>query len=530
VLGVLSRALAAAWQREGKPLAIADARTAIAERCIAGIDVDARAVEVARARLGAASHRLLVGDALALDWADAVPDAFARGGFDAVVGNPPYIRQESLDARAKAALRGFASYDGVADLYIYFIELAHRIIRPGGRYCLITPNKWLTAAYGRPLRAFLAKEASVDGVVDLSRAPLFDGADAFPSIVWGTAGASPGRPLRAARVAAAEVLDEPGDGRDGVVAAALRGDAAPHDRERWRAEPWHIDAPVERALIERIERAWPALGSLLEGRPARGVVTGCNRAFVIDRATRDRLLEAQPEAAPLIRPFVKGRDVRPWLPDPAERWILLVDRGTSLDELPAIAAHLARFRAALEPRPADWTGAWKGRKPGAYRWFELQDPVGALAASRAPRLLYQDIQTGPACCLARSDAAQDALVPDTTVWILPSADPYLLAVLNSALYGWYARRRFPPALNGAVRPKQEYLRALPIATPAPAARAQIEALVEQRLGATAAAAAAKAAKAAKAAREARDLDAAIEAAVLAAYELSPAERAVIAKG
>ncbi len=540
VIDVLAGAHAAAWRREGAPRPAEEARREVAARCVAGIDVDERAVAVARRRLGA--RALAVGDALALDWAAAFPDAAARGGFDAGVGNPPYIRQESLGARSKAAVRGFASYDGVADLYVYFLELAHRIARRGGRYCLITPNKWLTAAYGRPLRAFLAAQASVDGVVDLSRAPLFAGADAFPSIVWGTVGAAPGRPIRAARIEDPEV----------PVAEALRGGPLPQgaslvERARWRDAPWHLDAPAERALIERLERAHPALGDVIAGRPARGVVTGCNRAFVIDRGTRDRLLGEEPAAAALIRPFAKGRDVRRWLPDAIERWILLVDRGTSLDALPRLAAHLARFRDALEPRPPDHRGPWRGRKPGAYRWYELQDPVGALAASRAPRLFYQDIQTGPACCLDRTGE----LVPDTTVWILPSADPYLLAVLNSAVYGWYARRRFPPALNGAVRPKHAYMRALPIAQPSPAERARIAGLVEQRLAidersesrgwgprglCPRGGAQPRGIEAARrggdrpAAHGARELEAAIEEAELAAYELSPAERARVRAG
>lgn len=517
VIDVLAGALAEARRREGAPRGadLGRARREIAARCVAGIDVDARAVAVARRRLGAGPRALRIGDALALDWAGAFPDDAARGGFDAVVGNPPYVRQESLGARAKDRVRGFASHDGVADLYVYFVELAHRIARRGGRYCLITPNKWLTAAYGRPLRAFLAAQASVEGVIDLSRAPLFAGADAFPSIVWGTVGAGGprgARPIRAARV----------DDAAASVADALRDAGTPHARARWGDGPWHIDAPADRALIDRLERAWPALGAVVAGRPARGVVTGCNRAFVLDRAARDRLLAEEPAAAALIRPLAKGRDVRRWLPDAIERWILLIDRGASLEGLPRLAAHLARFRAALEPRPPAWRGPWPGRKPGAYRWYELQDPVGALAASRAPRLLYQDIQTGPACCLDEGGA----LVPDTTVWILPSADRYLLAVLNSALYGWYARRRFPPALHGAVRPKLAYLRALPIAAPAPAARAAIERLVDQRLALEAM----RRAGDPSAARTAQELDRAIEEAVLAAYELSPAERARVTAG
>jgi len=496
VVHVLAELVEAAWRAEG--VTRTDARRAVAS-CIVGIDVDARAVAKARAAIGAGEATLRIGDALELDWQREFPD-----GFDAVVGNPPYIRQERLGAH-KPALHGFASYDGVADLYVYFVELAHRILRRDGRYCLITPNKWLTAAYGRPLRSFLATQGSVEGVVDLSRAPLFANADAFPCIVWGTVGEPRRAPIRAVRATAEATVD-----------AALHDAGAPHPRERWRAAPWYIDDPADRALIDRLEHAWPALGDVLAERPARGVVTGCNRAFTLDRATRDRLLAEEPTASELIRPLAKGRDLRRWQAASADRWLLLVDRGTSLAKHPAIVAHLARFRDVLEPRPPTHRGSWRGRKPGAYRWYELQDPVGSLAAARAPRLLYQDIQTGPACCLDRSGD----LVPDTTVWILPSADLFLLAVLNSSLYGWYAQRRFPPALNGSVRPKREYMRALPIATPTSTARAAIERLVEQRL-------AIEPVRIGGVERVARELDAVIDAAVLDAYELTRIERARI---
>jgi SAM-dependent methyltransferase len=482
--------------------------SAKAAGCVYGVDVDPRAVEAARAALGAGAEQLQVADALALDWSHAFPRVFERGGFDAVVGNPPYVRQEHLGSQ-KPLLRQFASYDGVADLYVYFVELAHRLARPGGRFCLITPNKWLTAAYGRALRAHLAVQGSVEGIVDLARTALFGDADAFPCILWGSIGVAREAPIRAARL-------PPG------AAIELEDIGAPHARERWSAEPWHIDVPADRMLIDRLETRWPPLREIVGVGPARGVVTGCNRAFVLDRAARDRLLAAEPAASAVIRPFVKGRDLQSWLLAPAERWILLIDRGTSLAELPFVREHLARFRTALEPRPADWTAVWEGRKPGSYRWYELQDPVGPLVKIRAPRLLYQDIQTGPACALDRDGE----LVPDTTIWMLPSADLYLLALLNSPLYGWYAARRFPPALSGAVRPKREYIRNFPIATPSTSQRQAIEHLVAQRLEIEPL----RRAGVRDATCAAQTLDAALGRAVLDAYELSAGERALIASG
>jgi hypothetical protein len=464
-----------------------DARRIVAERCIHGVDVDARAVTEARRAVEdfvgepvpALQNHLRVGDALSIEW---------HHRFDAVVGNPPYVRQELL--RNKDALRTYACFDGVADLYVYFIELAQRI---ADRFCLIVPNKWLTAAYGRRLRDLLARTRAIEGIVDFAAGlPLFRGVDAFPLIVWGGTGSD--APIHARRVVSPISVQE-----------ALLGEGT-HARKRWTDEPWHIDAGDDAALLDRLATCGPTLGSLVGARWSRGVVTGCNRAFVLDRKTRDDLLAEEPEAATLVRPFIKGRDVRRWTPAPIDRYVLLVDRGTSLARLPRVRAHLAAFHEALEPRPAGHRGAWRGRKPGSYRWYELQDPVVPLAKSRAPRLFYQDIQTQPSCCI--DDSGE--LVPDTTVWTLPSADPYLLAILSSPLYFWYAKRRFPPALNGAVRPKLEYMRSLPIAEARPALRAQIASLVSlQRAAPT----------------PARDGE--LAALVCEAYGLTPAERALV---
>ncbi len=445
-----------------------DARR-IAAGCVYGADIDARAIDHARELTGCPN--LVVADALTHDW----------GEFDIVVGNPPYVRQEQL----KAKLAGWQTATGVADLYVYFFELAHRILRPGGRYCMITPNKWLTVEYGRALRGFLSQQRSVEGVVDVARLSVFADADAFPCITWGTLGGN--HVPRGHRAKGGDLETALAAGGVEIVLGA---------------DPWHIDDPTTHALIERLEARWPPLGDVLSEKPARGVVTGCNRAFVVDTAIRTRLDDD------LVRPFLKGRDIRRWRCAEPDRYVLLVDRGTDLEQHVSVGAHLSQFRDELQPKPVDHRGAWAGRKPGNYQWWELQDPVGVLAASDQPRLVYQDIQTGPACALIPG-----GVVPDTTVWILPSCDRYLLAVLNSSFYGWYAQQRFPPALNGSVRPKLAYMRRLPLATPSSTARTAIERLVEDRLY-----------------RDDPELDRAIDLAVLDIYELTADERTLLRQG
>lgn len=401
-----------------------DAKAHVAASCVFGADLDAKAVATARAALEAyvdapvpaLGAHLRVGDALELEWPN----------FDAVIGNPPYIRQEKLAPATKRALRGFESYDGVADLYVYFIELAHRLVRDGGRYSLVVPNKWLTAAYARPLRRFLSRARSVESIDELEP-HAFASVDAFPCVVTGTVGA-------------------------GALERSPTG------------EPWHLDRLEDAGVMAQLERL-PRLGARFT--PARGVVTGCNRAFIIDAPTRRRLLDEDPGCAALIRPFLKGRDLRRWTAT-SERYLLMMERGVALPA--AIHRYLAPRRAELEPG--------SGRKPGSYKWYELQDPVGALARATTPRLFYQDIQSAPVCSLDTT-----GLVPDTTVWILDTDDRFVLAVLNSRLYHWYAKRRFPPALNGAVRPKRAYMQHVPLAMPAPALRATITALVDAQLAA-----------------------------------------------
>ena len=590
VVAYLAEHLVAAWHRERAPSPAdetaatwaREARSLVARTCIVGIDIDEVALHTAARSLGiesteyiavrslgvdaastapatpsnvgssrgSGSHAarpttsLLHADALALDWRATFPDVFESGGFDVVLANPPYVRQESL--AAKSRLDSFAVYDGVADLYVYFLELAHRLLRPRGRYCVIVPSKWMTAEYGRPLRSFLAAAYTVDGVADLSTHELFDDADAFPCIVWGTLGASRDRDVIGVRARAHDDIDE-------VLRAAIAvsGEAQPFAfsgdseltaratttarealsgavpariaRERWRADPWNIDSSSERALLDRFEHAYPTLGEVIGTRWSRGVVTGLNEAFVIDRTARAALIASDPTCEVWVRPFLRGRDLRPYIPRSGdrldhERWLLLVDRGTPYDALPApLRDHLMRFRERLEPRPADHEGAWLGRKPGAYAWHELQDPVVPLARSRSPRCFYQDIQTSPAC----SFDPDGVLVPDTTVWILPSSDLYLLAILNSRLYHWYARRRFPPALNGAVRPKLAYMQRLPIPTPSRDLRREIEALVERRL-------AASRDMSSESTRDTTTIDSQIERMIELAYELSSIERALVA--
>jgi hypothetical protein len=112
-------------------------------------------------------------------------DETVRGGFDAVIGNPPYVRQELLGDVKPALKRAYsASYDGYADLYVYFYELGLRLLRPGGRLSYVVTNKWMKAGYAEGLRGMFSEKAWVEFVADFGHAKkFFPDADVFPSVI-----------------------------------------------------------------------------------------------------------------------------------------------------------------------------------------------------------------------------------------------------------------------------------------------------------------------------------------------------------
>ncbi|TAD80621.1 MAG: class I SAM-dependent DNA methyltransferase, partial [Oscillatoriales cyanobacterium] len=122
-------------------------------------------------------------DDRAFDWVAAFPGVMADGGFDVVLGNPPYVRQELLSPFKPYLQSHYACYDGVADLYVYFYERGVTLLKPGGVLSYIVTNKWLRSGYGEPLRKFFAEQTIFEQIIDFGHAPIFRDADTFPCII-----------------------------------------------------------------------------------------------------------------------------------------------------------------------------------------------------------------------------------------------------------------------------------------------------------------------------------------------------------
>ena len=117
------------------------------------------------------------------------------------------------------------------------------------------------------------------------------------------------------------------------------------------------------------------LGEYVNGKIYYGIKTGLNEAFVIDAATKHRLIAEDPRSAEIIKPFLAGRDIKRYQTPTVDKYLIFSRRGIVIADYPAVLNYLMQFKERLMPCPKDWEGKWKGRKQGTYKWYELQDAV-----------------------------------------------------------------------------------------------------------------------------------------------------------
>lgn len=401
----------------------------------------------------------------------AAIDARWRDGFDVVLGNPPYVRQELLTRYKDHWKAHFDCYDGVADLFVYFFERGISVLKPGGRLAFIVSNKWLRAGYGEKLRGYLAERTAVERVVDFGHAPIFPDADAFPVIVAVRRLAS-GEELSTDH--AAQVTQFPREELHQVevpVYVAANSQALP--QQSLGRAAWSLATGGEEALFAKVRAKGIPLKDYAGCKPLYGIKTGLNRAFIVDTPTRDRLVHEDPRSAEILKRFFRGQDVTRWSPEWGGLWMIFARRGIAIDDYPAIERHLEGYREQLEPKPRNFTGRkWPGRKTGTYKWYELQDAVDYYEDFARPKIVFPDI-------LWRGDFAVDSSgsYPNNTSYVLPTSDAWLVAVLNSPLMWSYLWTHAQHGKDEALRMFGEFVQQIPIAPPTQKQRAAGELLV-----------------------------------------------------
>jgi len=339
----------------------------------------------------------------------------------------------------------------------------------------IVTNKWLRAGYGEPLRSYFASEDVLEEIVDFGHAPIFPEADVFPCIV---------------------VLKKPKRGENGVD-GKVRVAEFPREalgeveldryveehghvvsRKRFRKTAWSLEPQAVEDLMQKIRDNGVPLAEFAGVKPYRGVLTGLNEAFLIDTTTRERLVREDPRSAEVIKPYLRGQDIKRWAPEWNGLWMIVLkssgdhpwpwsDAGEEAEEVfertyPSLYGHMKPLKAKLLKR----------QDKGRY-WWELRSCAYYDAFER-PKIVYPDITW-------RSNFTLDTKrrIFNNTVYFLSLDSAWLLTVLNSPLMWSFCWRNAAHGKDEALRFFNEFVQHIPIAPPTDEIRAEAEPAVER---------------------------------------------------
>jgi len=390
-------------------------------------------------------------------------------GFDIVIGNPPYVRQENIRAIKPMLKAQYDCYTGTADLYVYFYERGFQLLRDGGVLTYISSNKYFRSAYGKKLRDFLARQSTVYQLIDFGDAPVFTSI-AYPSIITVRKTRPGENHLRALNWEPGPSIDE--------FETIFRTNSFTMPQKALTADGWRLESPAVLRLLEQLRKAGKPLGEYVNGRFYYGIKTGFNEAFVVDSATRDGLIAEHPSSAEVLKPFLRGRDVKRWRVNFAEQYLIKIESSQNKHHpwsgkppkdaeriftktYPAIHTHFELFRERLIKRYDQGKYFWELRACAYWEEFER------------PKIIYPDI--APSSQFAIDT---DGLVADCTLFFIPSPSLYLLGILNSQVIQFFFFQISPTIRGDFLRFKSLYVGQIPIPDAKPAQKALISQIVD----------------------------------------------------
>jgi adenine-specific DNA-methyltransferase len=431
-------------------------------------------IEKLRSQVAAIEERLLSDDANpifreAFEWRYEFPEVLDEDGsfvgFDAVIGNPPYIRQEELGKYKEYFARSFNTYHGTADLFVYFIERGMNLLCGGGCFGFIVANKWMRANYGITLRAWI-KKTKIEEILDFGDLPVFESATTYPCILRLVKEASQ-KSFNAANVESLDFADL------GKYVARIRFEVALADLED---AGWNLVDERGAALLKRLMGTGTPLNVYVGNKLFYGIKTGLNEAFVIDEETRFKLISEDPKSTELIKPFLGGRDVRRYEPPAKGKYLILIPKGWTdqkypsrkgkwdwfQSEYPAIAGFIAPFEVAAKKRTDQGDYWWELRACDYYEEFQKPKIVVPAIVDRASFAIDKD-----------------GYYSNDKTTIISIQSLFLLGILNSSISNYILKKIASTKQGGYFEQKPMYIEKLPIPpTPSPDL---ISPLVEQIL-------------------------------------------------
>ena len=385
--------------------------------------------------------------------------------FDIVIGNPPYIQLQNNGGELATLYAdcGYKTYARTGDIYCLFYERGWQLLKDGGHLCYITSNKWMRAGYGEKTRDFLSHNTDPQLLIDFAGVKIFESATVDTNILLFSKSKNQHKTL-------CTVTNK--QNKDSVKNLSVFVQQEGTFCDFNGKESWVILTPIEQSIKRKIE----AVGTPLKDWDIQinyGIKTGYNEAFIVNTAKRDEILanckteDERQRTAELIRPILRGRDIKRYSYDWAELWLIATfpSRHYDIEQYPAVKEYLLSFgMERLEQTGKTYIingKTVKARKKTNNKWFETQDSISYWEDFFKPKIIYNDITQRLSFALCENSSFLN-----NTAYFFASNDfrllTYLLGILNSNLINWYYRTLSVQLGEKAVRMFSIYVMNIPV--------------------------------------------------------------------
>ena len=279
-------------------------------------------------------------DDKAFNWESEFEDILNNGGFDVIVGNPPYVRQELIKEIKPYLEKKYETYKGTADLYIYFFEKSLKMLKENGVFSVICSSKFSKAGYGELLRDFIITNYNINLYEDYSGEKLFTDATTYPCII--------------------QITNKKTDDNEILVDKEYFMKQNRLTRNSWIFKPESI-----LQVKDKIDKDKELLKEKNDLKIYRGLTTGLNEAFVISQEITHDLIEKDANNINIIKPVLRGRDIKKWQTH-TELNILLTKNGVDVEtDYPSIYDYFNQFEEKMKKRQ-DQGDNWTNLRNCAY--------------------------------------------------------------------------------------------------------------------------------------------------------------------
>lgn len=435
-------------------------------------------------------------------WPVLFHEAFQDGGFDLVLANPPYIRSERQDSQDEASWKSIfpTVASSRADILVYFYARALQILRRDGWLAFVTSNKYMRAQYGQGLREQLQESLSLARIADFGDLPLFDSNGdiiaAYPAILVGSCTSrSDNSSLEVADLTwpVRRTLAEDGKSttpetvRDVLtdLDTLLQTNATREfPQVLLRRDGWILQDPVLVRLFDRLMSRGVPLGEYAKSHINYGIKTGLNGAFVIDRATRDSLVEADPASAEIIEPWLRGKDIKRWKAQWAGQYLIKLQSSSdrdatnpwieSTDEASARQVFAGRY-PAIHDHMSRYEDRLRRRSDQGRFWWELRS-CAYYAEFNRPKVIFDHF-------ICKPDFAYDdsGMFHNNACTFACSESPSLVALVSSRVSWWLLNQLTTRLQNGYLQLFVNVIERLPVPIISQTQETQMSSLVSQLL-------------------------------------------------